>query len=273
MIRTYNFDREYILREFGRIDARLEREFQIYMIGGGAMALADIKEATKDVDIVIKDGEDAKHFVKVLEDLGYQRMLVPGKEYVEMGASFILENTEGFRWDVFVAQVMGGFIFSKDMEDRAEGIEGYNKLKIGIASKSDVFLFKSITDREGDLEDMSSLVRSGIDSEALLQEIETQRKLLDTEIWITHINEKLIKLDEKYGVTLPIEERIDGMARTVYDKLEVTMLLRKKDMRLKDLEETAKMGRKDLAKALDDLLSRRTVKKAGERFKLISDTL
>lgn len=33
------------------------------------------------------------------------------------------------------------------------------------------------------------------------------------------------------------------------------------------------MGRKDLVKALDDLLSRRNVKKAGERFKLISDTL
>ncbi len=159
------------------------------------------------------------------------------------------------------------------MEDRAEGIEGYNKLKIGIASKSDVFLFKSITDREGDLEDMSSLVRSGIDSEALLQEIEVQRKLLDTEIWITHINEKLVKLDEKYGVTLPIEERIDGMARKVYDKLEVIMLLRKKDMSLKDLEEKTEMGRKELVKALDDLLSRRNVKKADERFKLISDTL
>ncbi len=63
------------------------------------------------------------------------------------------------------------------------------------------------------------------------------------------------------------------MARKVYDKLEVTMLLRKKDMSLKDLEEKAEMDRKELVKALDDLLSRRTVKKAGERFKLISDTL
>lgn len=268
-----SFDREYIRGEFERIDRALEKELQIYMIGGGAMSLSGIKEATKDVDIIVGDDENARVLIRALEGLGYQGVLEPGDEYMDMGASFILENADGFRWDVFVRQVMRKFIFSKSMEERAEGFGSYGKLKIGLASGSDIFLFKSITEREGDLEDMGGLVRAGIDSDVLLREIDVQRKLLDTEVWITYLDAKLDELDEGYGITLPIKEQIAEMAGKVYDKLEVTLLLKEREMSMEDLEEEVEMEREDLEKAVEDLLSRKIIKKAGRRFKLISDKL
>jgi ferredoxin-fold anticodon binding domain-containing protein len=268
-----SFDREYILREFRRIDAQLGRELQVYMIGGGAMALAGIKEATKDVDVIVMDDRDVRRLVRALEGLGYQGVPRPGREYMRMGASFILENVDGFRWDVFVAQIMRKLMFSESMRGRTRGFGEYNKLKIGLASNSDIFLFKSITEREGDLEDMSSLVRAGIDSEVLLQEIGVQRKLLGTEIWVTYLNEKLTELDERYGIALPIKEQIDEMARKVYDKLEVTLLLRKGEMSMEELKERAEMSMEELKKAVEDLLSRKIIKKVDGRFRLISDKL
>jgi len=190
-----------------------------------------------------------------------------------MGASFILENDEGFRWDIFVAQVMRKFIFSESMKSRATTFGNYKNLKLGIASNTDIFLFKSITEREGDLEDMLALVRAGIDSDALLQEVKTQKKLLGTQIWLTYINAKLAELEEKYGVTLPIKEKIEEMAGKVYNKFEVICLLKERDMSMEELREKVEMSREDLEEAVRDLLEKRNIKKVKGRLKLISERL
>jgi ferredoxin-fold anticodon binding domain-containing protein len=268
-----SFDREYILLELERIDTELDRGLQIYMIGGGAMALRGIKEATKDVDIIVTDSKDAERLVAALDNLGYKRVLEPGEEYMRMGASFILENTDGFRWDIFVTQVMRKFVFSESMRSRASVFGEYRKLKIGIASNTDVFLFKSITEWEGDLEDMNILVRAGIDQETLLQEVENQRKLLDREIWVTYLSAKLDELEERHGVTLPLKEDIRAMAREVFDKLEVTLVLRERGMNIEELEGRVKMNKEELEKIIEDLLSRKIIKRVAGKFKLISDTL
>ena len=268
-----SFDREYILREFERIDAGLNSELWIYMIGGGAMALTGIKEATKDVDIIVPGRKDAGRLLSILSDLGYRKVPKPGEEYIKMGASFILENDDGFRWDIFVAQVMRKFIFSEGMKRRATPFGNYKNLKVGVVSSSDIFLFKSITEREGDLEDMLALVRAGIDSEALLQEVETQRKLLGTEVWLTILNAKLAELEDKYGVTLPVKERIEEMAGRVYNKFEVISLLKERDLSMEELEEMTEMSREDLEEAISDLLERKIIKRVKGKFKLISDKL
>ncbi|WP_456473759.1 hypothetical protein [Candidatus Pyrohabitans sp.] len=268
-----SFDRDYILREFERIDAGLNSELWIYMIGGGAMALTGIKEATKDVDIIVPGRRDAERLRSILSDLGYRKVPKPGEEYIKMGASFILENVDGFRWDIFVAQVMGKFIFSEGMRSRATPFGNYKRLKVGIASSSDIFLFKSITEREGDLEDMLALVRAGIDSEALLQEVETQRKLLGTEVWLTYLNAKLDELEEKYGVTLPVKERIEEMASKVYNRFVVISLLKERDLSMEELEGRAEMSREDMEEVISDLLKRKIIKRVKGKLKLISERL
>jgi hypothetical protein len=168
---------------------------------------------------------------------------------------------------------MRKFVFSKSMQRRANVFGEYRKRKVGIASNTDVFLFKLITEREGDLEDMNNLVRAGIDKETLLQEVENQRKLLGKEIWVTYLDAKLDELEERHGVSLSVKEEIGAMAREVFDKLEVTLALKEREMNMEELEERVEIGKKELEKIVEDLLSRKIIKRVAGKFKPISDTL
>ncbi len=47
------FGREYIEDEFQRIGEGLSEPLTVYLIGGGAMSLHDLKGSTKDIDLVV----------------------------------------------------------------------------------------------------------------------------------------------------------------------------------------------------------------------------
>lgn len=49
------FGSQYIENEFQRIAEELSDPLTVYLIGGGAMSLRDLKGATKDIDIVVPD--------------------------------------------------------------------------------------------------------------------------------------------------------------------------------------------------------------------------
>ena len=51
------FGREYIENEFRRIGVGLSEPLTVFLIGGGAMSLRDLKGATKDIDLVVPDGD------------------------------------------------------------------------------------------------------------------------------------------------------------------------------------------------------------------------
>ena len=51
------FGRKYIENEFKRIEDGLSEPLTVYLIGGGAMSLRDLKGATKDIDLVVPDGD------------------------------------------------------------------------------------------------------------------------------------------------------------------------------------------------------------------------
>ena len=55
------FDREYIENEFRRIGEGLSEPLTVYLIGGGAMSLRDLKGATKDIDLVVPAGRTRRH--------------------------------------------------------------------------------------------------------------------------------------------------------------------------------------------------------------------
>jgi hypothetical protein len=63
------------------------------------------------------------------------------------------------------------------MNTRAHNLWDKGKLKIQIASKEDVFLFKGITEREADLEDMRLLAESGLNWKTIQQECQNQSTL------------------------------------------------------------------------------------------------
>ncbi len=50
------FDREYLKREMERLDGILSDRVNIYIIGGGAMSFQNLKDATKDIDVIVGSG-------------------------------------------------------------------------------------------------------------------------------------------------------------------------------------------------------------------------
>ena len=114
------FDSGYIHSELAQLGDQLEAPMTVYLIGGGSMALRDLKETTKDIDLVVADGDTFRQLQGALLSCGYEVVRDPGEEYDELGAQRILENDDGCRIDVFNRQVVDKFILSKGMRERSK---------------------------------------------------------------------------------------------------------------------------------------------------------
>ncbi len=72
-------------------------------------------------------------------------------------------------------------------------------------SPEDVFLFKGMTEREADLEDMRILVEQGLDWTIILDECQKQK---GGRIWKAFLLVKLDELQEKFGIRSPIKGKL-----------------------------------------------------------------
>lgn len=93
------FGREYIEGEFQRIADGLSDPLTVYLIGG-AMSLRDLKAATKDIDLVVPDGDAYGQFWAVLMELEYSEVQSLGPDYRALGATSCVENDDGCRLDL-----------------------------------------------------------------------------------------------------------------------------------------------------------------------------
>lgn len=215
------FDQDYIREEFTAIGDALEASVEVFLIGGGSMAFRGLKDATKDIDVVVESGDDLTWLTSALLDAGYEEVREPGEEYVELGAQTILENTDECRFDIFNQQVVDTLIFSTGMKERSEPLVTTGNLSVKMASPEDIFLFKSVTPRADDREDMNILVQTGLDFDTIIDEIQTQTELLGEEFFVTHINQALIELEDRFGVTTPLTEPVEQLTVDVYDYINI----------------------------------------------------
>ncbi len=141
---------------------RLKQPIEVFLIGGENMRLKGLKARTKDLDIVVKDDKTLNDLFSVLGKMGYKRLgdiskLSEGD--IRLGAFTILEHPTRSRIDVFHRFIgRNQFYLSDRMIQRAE-IEVFGKLRLGLVSVSDIFLLKGIAAREGDIDDMATIVR------------------------------------------------------------------------------------------------------------------
>jgi len=219
------FGREYIENEFQRIGDGLSEPLTVYLIGGGAMSLRDLKEATKDIDLVVPDGDAHGQLWSVLIDLGYAEVLSLDPDYRALGATSCVENDDGCRLDIFNQQVANKLVLTDGMAERSEPFFDMDRLTVRLVSNEDIFLFKAIAGRDDDIEDMNMLVQAGLDYDIVEAELDAQIGRLDDDQFATFANEALVELEERYGVTTPIEERIQELTEQYYRGLEVLQVL------------------------------------------------
>lgn len=264
------FGQEYIRDEFDRIGATLDEKIVVFLLGGGAMAFRDLKDATKDIDVIVQHGGDLDRLETALQQLDYQPVRDVAEEYADLGAQLILENGDGCRFDIFNQQVVDKLILSEGMQDRSQPLETSGTLDVRLVAAEDIFLFKSVAGRADDIEDMNTLVQTGLDFDTVLDELRHQIELLDEELFVTHVNEALVDLEDRFGVTTPIHEEIRAISARVYDQLSIVLTI--DDVATVDeLQEELDLSGDRLTDMLDDLERKGNIERDGNTVRKLDD--
>ncbi|MGV8162435.1 MAG: DUF6036 family nucleotidyltransferase [Candidatus Nanoarchaeia archaeon] len=210
---------EEINKFFKELEEQTNKKLNLYIIGGAALLFQGMKPATKDIDIIVDTKEEFLELQKILLKLNFKTNK-PGLEYSRMNLSQIFQR-EDLRIDLFEKEVCGKFYLSKSMIKRAKNIgdEGMKNLEIYLVSNEDIFLFKTMTEREGDLTDCISLATKGLNWKNIIDELKAQTKEKKKEVWITWVGERLDILEER-GLNIPIMKEIDGLREQYFDELE-----------------------------------------------------
>lgn len=232
------FARDQLLEKMSTLGDRLPQKVRIYMIGGGAMSFRGDKESTKDVDWVLDRPEDLEVLIRTLQGLGYKEVKALPEEYEKMGASAILRDDDGFQCDLYLRQVCNAMVLSRAMKDRAEPFRSFGNLDVYLASREDIFLFKGITEREKDLEDMLSLLRRGLDHDAIIMECISQSKN-SPRIWESFVALKLEELEKRFKIAIPWKRRLRKLAEDAIAERLILNLISKGNHTVRDLAKAA----------------------------------
>ncbi len=199
-----------LLASLERVGGRLDAEADAYLLGGANLIFRGLKDATKDVDVLLENGTDFDTLVGALEELGYEEKLEVERAYEELEPGAVMERRGSPRWDIFVEDVAGCLRLTGGLRERSEEFERAGKLHIRLISPTDMFLFKAVTNRAGDLEDAALIVRSGeVDWGSLLEEIERQEEITGKHLSFP-VLDTLDLLSERYGIEVPVHGKLES---------------------------------------------------------------
>jgi hypothetical protein len=209
MTRKMLSSKDDIEESLTRVGASLQHDVTAYLIGGCAMILYNAKVATKDIDLVMMSDEDAETVVAALSGTGFTEAKPEDETYRRLGATIMMQDSRGTRFDIFVKTVCRKLRITDGMISRSTRHAVYGRLRINLVSPEDVFLFKSVTERAGDLDDMALLAERGLDWDVILGECLHQSRDVILEAFLAI---RLQELEEAKGIVSPIKATLETLA-------------------------------------------------------------
>lgn len=199
---------ESLLNGMEAIGEAVTESIDTYLLGGGNLILRGLKDSTKDIDLVVDSQHEFTILVDGLQDQGFTQRTDVEHAYEELDPSIILAK-DGFpNWDIFVEEVAGKLHLTNSMKDRVDETHQFSNLELHLLSLTDIFLFKSVTDREGDLEDTALIARQGgVDWEALFDEVQKQEEVT-SRYFSFDLLDTLDIIKEREGIQAPIQQRL-----------------------------------------------------------------
>lgn len=193
-----------------KIGLKIERSMKIYMLGGCALSFKGLKETTKDIDIIVTNKDDFNTLNKSMEENGFQSTSNRESEFY-LTALAVYKRDES-RIDVFLKQIGKMLFLTNGMAQRAEKYKNYEKLGVYLVSNEDIFLFKTMTSREGDIYDCDRIMRTKINYDIIYDEIVEQSKE-ESKRWFFWIYESLCRLEDFNGIRTPIKKRVFALVK------------------------------------------------------------
>jgi hypothetical protein len=201
MSQPRGFGEADLMKALSDSGAKLSRKVSAYLIGGCAMTFMGRKVATKDVDIVFGSPDDAKEFTNALSQLGFASVKSLTGPYATMGTFAAVEDSRGMRFEIFDRQVCKALELSTGMKSRAPPYRTFGSLQVHLMAPEDIFLFKGITEREADLDDMRTLAEVGLEWKTIEAECLSQKR---SGRWAYMLGTKLMELRRKFDIAPPI---------------------------------------------------------------------
>lgn len=224
-----------LLKGLREVGDQLDEEVTVYLLGGANLILRGLKDTTKDIDVVLENEDSFVELKETLEGLGYKERKDVDHVYEKLDTSAILEKKGFPRWDIFVREVAGGLRLTDSMEKRSSKYKGFGKLELRLFSLTDILLFKSITDREGDIEDVALIVKNEeVKWNDALDEMKRQEDI-EGKYFSFSVLDTLDVLEERENIEIPVKEKL--VSHTLTRALLLT---------LKDGEKTIKDLREEL---------------------------
>lgn len=227
-----------IREQFHELADLLDRESTVYLIGGGALTLQELKNATKDIDLIVQKKTELDRLREALESAGYSLPDDLEEEYDQLEAAFILENGTR-RFDVFHRQVAGVLVLSEEMTKRSQHLFDDGPLSVRIVSLNDIFLFKSVANRDDDVDDMIVLAQAGMDEDIIMDEVANQLAFVEKDHFIGAMKHKLDRLAER-DFSFDIHGRVEQLYERTKDAEQVVQSI--KSLRQTEYDDDLYMG-------------------------------
>jgi len=211
-------NRENIYQIFDELGNELASTVQVIVIGGAALLEFDLKNATKDIDVVCISQEDRTNLLNCAIRIGF-KLKVPEERHCRL----VLERiaVRGVHTiDVFGGKISNGFGLTPEMWNRGKIIKRFGPLELKYASLEDIFVMKIIAHRPGDLEDCAKLIATGLDFDVIYSEIKSQydhKVDLTLKEWVTYLDEGIGELEKEFGVSVPIADMISALSDDYYN--------------------------------------------------------
>ncbi len=192
---------------FSEIAAALQHPLSVFLIGGCNMALQGIKAATKDIDLVVRNEKDFSALAAALKKIGFKQVVPQSPAYIKMNANGVFEKAGKPSVDVFTRIVCNALCLSEKMADKALQRK-FGLLSVNFLKPEDIILFKAITEREADLDDIAAIIRQlHPDWAAFLRELEEQHDR-SHRLFCLDVLHSLELLEEKEKIFLPIKQKL-----------------------------------------------------------------
>ena len=217
MEEQYITDIKQVFYAFEEMDHSITKKIDIYLIGGAVLLYHSAKQGTKDIDLIVNSKEEYESLINTLKKNDFT-LEKPTREYHKLNLENILIK-DNYRFDIFNKIVCNNLFLSENMIKRAKLIKEYKNIKLFACSLEDILVFKSITDRDGDIDDCQSIARTNPDWDIVLEEIIYQTKKSGKDVWITWFEERLNLLEDR-KIAIPILKNIRKLSLDYYNELE-----------------------------------------------------
>ncbi|MEK6563439.1 MAG: DUF6036 family nucleotidyltransferase [Candidatus Omnitrophota bacterium] len=147
----YRIDKDGLLNRLSAWNDYLKRRVRLIACGGTALTLLNIKDSTKDIDLLVPDIKEYEYLVKVLKQLGHKPV-----------SGWGLSRDDGFIFDLFRGKVIHTteLLDSPLKKDKYIPIKEFSRIYLGVLNCYDLIISKLFRATAVDLEDCLLLFKN-----------------------------------------------------------------------------------------------------------------